>query len=130
MAIDAQRGIVFVPTGSAVPDFYGAGRIGDNLYANTLLALDAATGKLHLALPGRPPRHLGPRLPRRHLSSLTVRRNGKSIPAVAQTTKQGILYVFDRTNGKPVFPIQEYPALPSNVPGEVAAKTQPFPTGA
>jgi quinoprotein glucose dehydrogenase len=126
MAIDLERGIVFVPTGSAVPDFYGAGRIGDNLYANTLLALDAATGKLIWHFQGIHHDIWDRDFPSPPLL-LNVRRNGKIIPAVVQTTKQGILYVFDRTNGKPVFPIEERPALPSDVPGEVAAKTQPHP---
>ena len=126
MAVDPDRGIVYVPTGSAVPDFYGASRLGDNLYANTLLALDAATGKrlwhfqgVHHDLWDRdfpsPP------------TLVSVQRNGKQIPAVAQTTKQGYLYLFDRTTGKPLFPIEEraYPA--STTPGEVASRTQPYP---
>lgn len=126
MAIDSERGIVFVPTGSAVPDFYGAGRLGDNLYANTLLALDAATGRLLWHFQG-----IHHDLWDRDFPSapilVTVRRNGKSIPAVAQTTKQGVLYVFDRITGKPLFPIEERSAAPSNTPGEIAAKTQPHP---
>ena len=128
MAIDLERGIVYVPTGSAVPDFYGAGRLGDNLYANTLLALDAATGKLIWHFQGIHHDIWDRDFPSPPLL-LNVRRNGKTIPAVVQTTKQGILYVFDRTNGKPIFPIEERPALPSDVPGEVAAKTQPHPLG-
>jgi quinoprotein glucose dehydrogenase len=127
MAVDTEHGIVYVPTGSAVPDFYGAARLGDNLYADTLLALDAATGRrlwhfqgVHHDLWDRdfpaPP------------ILITVRRNGKSVPAVAQTTKQGVLYVFDRVTGKPLFPIEERPATPSDIPGEIAARTQPHPT--
>ncbi len=126
MTVDPERGIVFVPTGSAVPDFYGASRIGDNLYANTLLALDAATGKriwhfqgVHHDIWDRdfpaPP------------TLVSVKRNGKLIPAIAQTTKQGYLYLFDRTTGKPLFPIEERPYPASTVPGEVASKTQPYP---
>lgn len=126
MAIDLERGIVFVPTGSAVPDFYGAGRIGDNLYANTLLALNAATGKLLWHFQGVHHDIWDRDFPAPPIL-LNVRRDGKTIPAVAQTTKQGILFVFDRTNGKPLFPIEERPAQPSNIPGEVAAKTQPYP---
>jgi quinoprotein glucose dehydrogenase len=126
MAVDPDRGIVYVPTGSAVPDFYGATRLGDNLYANTLLALDAATGKrlwhfqgVHHDLWDRdfpsPP------------TLVSVQRNGKQIPAVAQTTKQGYLYLFDRTNGTPLFPIEDRPYPASTTPGEVASKTQPYP---
>ncbi len=126
MALDQELGIVYVPTGSAVPDFYGADRLGDNLYANSLLALDAATGKRlwHYQtthhdiwdrdLPAPP-------------VLLTVTRDGKQIDAVAQASKQGFLFVFDRVTGEPLFPIEERPVPPSNVPGEVAAKTQPFP---
>jgi quinoprotein glucose dehydrogenase len=127
MALDEQRGIVYVPTGSAVFDFYGADRVGDNLFADTLLALDAKTGKrlwhfqgVHHDIWDRdfpsPP------------ALVTVRHNGDCVDAVAQTTKQGYLYLFDRTNGKPLFPIEEqsYPA--SDVPGEVTSPTQPLPT--
>ncbi|MBS1821944.1 MAG: PQQ-binding-like beta-propeller repeat protein [Acidobacteria bacterium] len=128
MAVDLERGIVFVPTGSAVPDFYGAGRVGDNLYANTLLALDAATGKLIWHFQGIHHDIWDRDFPSPPLL-LNIRRKGKTIPAVVQSTKQGVLYVFDRTNGRPLFPIEERPALPSDVPGEVAAKTQPYPLG-
>jgi quinoprotein glucose dehydrogenase len=126
MALDPQRGIVYVPTGSAAFDFYGADRIGNDLFANCLLALNAETGKriwhfqgVHHDLWDRdfpsPP------------ALLTVKRDGKEIDAVAQTTKQGFVYLFDRTNGKPLFPIasRRYPA--STVPGEVAASEQPLP---
>lgn len=126
MSIDAKRGIVFVPTGSAVSDFYGYDRIGDDLFANTLLALDANTGKelwhfqdVHHDIWDRdfpsPP------------ALLTVMRDGKAVDAVAQTTKQGFVFVFDRATGKPLFPIEERPFPPSTVPGEVAAKSQPIP---
>ena len=127
MSVDAARGIVYVPTGSAVFDFYGGDRVGDDLFADTLLALDAATGKRIWSFQGvhhdiwdrdfpSPP------------ALLTVVRSGKHIDAIAQTTKQGWVYLFDRTNGKPLFPIEEkkYPA--STVPGEVASPTQPLPT--
>ncbi len=126
MAIDVGRGIVFVPTGSAVPDFYGAGRIGDNLYANSLLALDAATGKLIWYFQGVHHDIWDRDFPAAPIL-LDVKRDGKIIPAIAQTTKQGTIFVFDRTNGKSLFPIEERPALPSDLPGEVAAKTQPYP---
>lgn len=126
MALDEKRGIVYVPTGSAVNDFYGADRIGDDLYANTLLALDANTGKriwhfqgVHHDIWDRdfpsPP------------SLVTVRSHGKQVDAVAQTTKQGFLFLFDRTTGKPLFPIEEHPFPASTAPGEKASPTQPVP---
>jgi quinoprotein glucose dehydrogenase len=127
MALDPQRGIVYVPTGSAAFDFYGADRIGDDLFANCLLALNAQTGQriwhfqgVHHDLWDRdfpsPP------------ALLTVRRGGKEIDAVAQTTKQGFVYLFDRTNGQPLFPIESRKYPPSTVPGEVTAPEQPLPT--
>ena len=126
MALDPVRGIVYVPTGSAVFDFYGADRAGDDLFADTLLALDAKTGKrlwhfqgVHHDIWDRdfpsPP------------ALLSVRHNGRCVDAIAQTTKQGYLYVFDRSNGKPLFPIEERPYPVSEVPGEVTSPTQPFP---
>lgn len=126
MAIDTARGIVYVPTGSAVPDFYGAGRKGDNLYANTLLALDAATGKLIWHFQGVHHDIWDRDFPAPPIL-FDLQRDGKAIPAIAQTTKQGILFVFDRTNGKPLFPIEERPFPASDLPGEVASKTQPYP---
>ena len=111
MALDEQRGIVYVATGSAASDFYGANRVGDNLYANSLLALDAATGKrlwhfqlvrhdiLDRDLPSPP-------------NLVTVRHGGRTIQAVAQATKQGYVFLFDRANGKPLFPI-EYRKVPA-----------------
>jgi glucose dehydrogenase len=127
MTLDHARGIVYVPTGSAVDDFYGADRLGNDLYADTLLALDANTGKrlwhfqgVHHDIWDRdfpsPP------------SLVTVRSGGHDVDAVAQTTKQGYLYLFDRVTGKPLFPIEEHPYPPSTVPGEVASPTQPVPT--
>jgi quinoprotein glucose dehydrogenase len=127
MALDEARGIIYAPTGSAAADFYGANRLGDNLFANSLIALDANTGKrvwhfqfVHHDIWDRDP----PSPP----TLATVKRNGRSIDAVVQATKQGYVFVFDRTNGKPLFPI-EYKKFPaSNVPGEVAAESQPIPT--
>ena len=126
MALDQARGIVYVPTGSAAADFYGADRAGDNLYANCLLALDARTGRRiwHFQFV----RHdIWDRDPPSPPNLVRVRRNGRSIDAVVQTTKQGFVFVFDRTNGTPLFPIEyrRYPA--SDVPGEIAAETQPLP---
>lgn len=127
MALDEQRGIVYVPTGSGAADFYGGNRVGDNLFANTLLALNAETGQriwhyqtVHHDIWDRdlpaPP------------NLVTLRRNGQTIDAVVQTTKHGFVFVFDRTNGTPVFPIEERVFPASDVPGEAAAKTQPIPT--
>jgi quinoprotein glucose dehydrogenase len=127
MSLDEKRGILYVPTGSPVSDFYGADRVGNGLFGDTLLALDANTGKriwhfqgVHHDIWDRdfpaPP------------ALVTLRQNGKQVDALAQTTKQGYLYVFDRVTGKPLFPIEEraYPA--STVPGEQSSPTQPFPT--
>jgi quinoprotein glucose dehydrogenase len=127
MSIDVKRGIVFVPTGSAAMDFYGADRVGDDLFADCLLALNAETGEriwhfqeVHHDIWDRD-------LPAPPVL-LTVKQNGKDIEAVAQTSKQGFVYLFDRTTGQPLFPIEpkKYPA--STVPGEVAAAEQPLPT--
>ena len=127
MALDQARGIVYVPTGSAADDFYGGDRVGDNRFANCLLALDARTGRRiwHFQFV----RHdIWDRDPPSPPSLVRVRRNGRAIDAVVQTTKQGFVFVFDRTNGQPLFPIEyrRYPA--SDVPGEVTADTQPVPT--
>jgi len=127
MTLDAQRGIVYVPTGSAVFDFFGGDRLGNDLFANTLLALDAATGKrlwhfqgVHHDLWDRdfpaPP------------ALVTVTRDGKAVDAVAQTSKQGVVYVFNRVTGEPLFPIEEEPYPASDVAGEKTAATQPMPT--
>jgi quinoprotein glucose dehydrogenase len=126
MSLDPARGILYVPTGSAAFDFYGADRLGNDLFANCLIALDAATGKriwhfqeVHHDIWDRdfpsPP------------ALLTVKRDGKNIDAVAQTTKQGFVYLFDRATGAPLFPIQNQKYPPSDVPGEVAAAEQPLP---
>ena len=127
MALDARRGIVYVPTGSAAFDFYGADRLGDDLFADCLLALNAETGERLWHFQGV--RHdLWDRDFPSPPSLLAVKRDGKEIDAVAQTTKQGFVYLFDRTNGQPLFPIEyrKYPA--SNVPGEMVAAEQPLPT--
>ena len=126
MALDVQRGILYAPTGSAVMDFYGGDRVGNDLYANTILALDAATGKLLWHFQGvhhdlwdrdfpSPP------------ALFTVMHNGKRVEALAQTTKQGYLYLFNRLTGQSLYPIHEHPYPPSTVPGEVASPTQPLP---
>lgn len=126
MAVDAQRGLLFVPTGSASPDFWGGARVGQNLFANCLLALDARTGKLrwyyqfvHHDLWDRDP----PSPP----VLLTVRHNGKPIDVVAQVLKDGHVFVFNRDTGESLFPVEERPAPKSTMPGEVTWPTQPLP---
>jgi glucose dehydrogenase len=127
MAMDVERGIVYVPTGSAATDWYGADRAGDDLFANTLIALDANTGKRLWHFQGV--RHdIWDRDFPTPPSLVTVRVNGKDIPALAQPSKQGFLFLLNRVDGKPIFPI-EYRAVPATtVPGETTAKEQPFPT--
>lgn len=127
MALDEKRGIVYVPTGSATPDFYGGVRKGQNLFANSVIALDAATGKYiwHYQvvhhdlwdrdLPANP-------------NLVTVNHHGKKTDAVAQITKHGYVFLLDRTNGRPLFPIKEVPVPASDLPGEKAWPTQPIPT--
>ena len=126
MAVDVQRGIVYAPTGSAAFDFYGGDRLGNDLFADTLLALDANTGKRIWYFQGVHHDIWDRDFPSAR-SLVTVHHDGKLVDAIAQTTKQGFLYLFDRTTGKPLFPIEErsYPA--SNVPGEMASPTQPRP---
>ncbi|HWJ55080.1 MAG TPA: PQQ-binding-like beta-propeller repeat protein, partial [Vicinamibacterales bacterium] len=126
MALDERTGLVYVPTGSAASDFYGADRLGDNRFANCLLALDAATGKLRWSF--QFVRHdLWDRDPPSPPSLVTVSRDGRRIDAVAQATKQGYVFLFDRATGAPLFPItySAYPA--SSVPGESASAEQPLP---
>ena len=126
ITVDSERGLAFVPTGSATPDFYGAARLGDNLFANSLVALDARTGERvwHQQLV----RH---DLWDRDLPSppnlIELERAGRLVPAVAQTTKTGDTFVFHRETGEPLFPLREEPVVPSRVAGEVAAKSQPVP---
>jgi quinoprotein glucose dehydrogenase len=127
MTLDAKRGILYVPTGSAAFDFYGADRLGDDLFANCLLALNAQTGERiwHFQAVKHD-------LWDRDFPSppvlLTVNHEGKQIDAVAQTSKQGFVFLFDRTNGSPLFPLasRTYPA--SDMPGEVTAAQQTLPT--
>jgi len=127
MSVDDQRGILYVPTGSATYDFYGADRLGQNLFANCLLALDARTGKrlwhfqtVHHDLWDYD-NVSAPQL-------VTVRHNGQRVDAVALAGKTGFLYVFDRVTGAPLWPIEERAVPKSDVPGEQASPTQPFPT--
>ena len=127
MSVDDERGIVYVPTGSATYDFYGADRHGTNLFANCLLALDARTGKRlwHFQTVHHDLWDLdnvsAPQL-------VTVDHDGRRIDAVAHAGKTGFLYVFNRVTGEPLWPIEEGPVPKSDVPGEQAWPTQPFPT--
>jgi quinoprotein glucose dehydrogenase len=126
MTVDVKRGIVYVPTGSAAMDFYGANRVGDDLFANCLIALNAETGERIWHFQGV--RHdIWDRDFPAPPVLLTVKRDGKDVDAVAQTTKQGFVYLFDRLNGKPLFPIEYRKYSASDVAGEVAAGEQPLP---
>jgi quinoprotein glucose dehydrogenase len=127
IAADPARDLVFVPTSSAAPDYYGALRPGDNRYANSIVALRASTGRVvwhfqtvHHDLwdydNASPP------------ALVTVSRDGKSIPAVAQATKTGMLFILHRETGEPVFPVEERAVPASSIAGEQAARTQPFTT--
>ena len=122
MTLDERRGVVYVPTGSAAADFFGADRLGDNLYANCLLALDASTGKLHWHYQFVKHDLLDRDLPSAPTLA-TVRVRGKRVDALIQTTKQGFLFVLDRDTGKPVFPVEEVPAPLSDMPGEASSPT-------
>ena len=128
MTLDEERGILFAPTGSATPDFVGAVRLGDNLYANCLVALDARTGELkwHYQVV----RHdLWDRDNPAPPTLIEFERDGRTIDAVALTTKSGHLYVFDRETGESMLPIVEVDTdLPSSMPGEVPAPKQPLST--
>jgi quinoprotein glucose dehydrogenase len=127
LAGDPQRGLVFIPTGSAAPDYYGALRLGDNRYANSIVALRVSTGKLVWAFQtvhhdlwdydnASPP------------LLTTVTSRGKQRDVVLQATKSGMLFVLDRQTGEPVFPIEERPVPTSDIPGEQSSPTQPFTT--
>lgn len=126
LASDPQRDLVFIPTGSAAPDFYGGERPGSNIFANSVVALRAGTGELvwHFQVVhhdlwdydvGSQP------------ALITVRRDGEEIPAVAQATKMGHIFVLHRETGVPLFPVEERPVPASTVSGEQAWPTQPFP---
>ena len=127
MALDTKTGTLFVPLGSASPDFYGANRKGENLFADCLLALNAEDGtyKWHFQMVHH---DLWDRDPPAPPNLITVTKNGKRIDAVAQVTKQGDVYVFDRETGESLFPVNEVAALPSKLPGEQTWPTQPVPS--
>jgi quinoprotein glucose dehydrogenase len=126
MTVDTARGIVYVPTGSAAFDFYGADRIGDDLFANCLIALNAETGERLWHFQGVKHDMWDRDFPAPPVL-VTVDRDGKKVDAVAQTSKQGFVFLFDRMNGKPLFPLEcrKYP--PSDVSGEIAAQQQCLP---
>jgi quinoprotein glucose dehydrogenase len=127
MTIDAQRGIAYIPLGSPTYDFYGADRIGANLFGASIVALDARTGKrrwhfqmVHHDLWDLDP-SAAPQL-------TTIRHNGRNRDVVTVTNKTGWLYVFDRVTGDPIWPIEERPVPKSEMPGEESWPTQPHPT--
>ena len=124
LSVDKDKGVVFVPTGSPTPDFDGSQRHGANLFGNSIIALNATTGEriwhyqaVHHDIWDR------------DLSSaptlVNLTKNGQAIPALVQASKQGVLYLLDRSTGKPIFPIEEVPVPASDVPGELAYPTQP-----
>jgi quinoprotein glucose dehydrogenase len=127
MSVDVDRGMVFLPFGSPAYDFYGGDRKGRNLFGNSLVALDACTGAQlwHYQLV----RHdiWDYDLPAQPVLA-TIQREGRSQDVVVQVTKTGLVFVFDRERGTPIFPIEDRPAPPSDVAGEAAWPTQPFPT--
>src|SRR5215469_6358729 len=127
MSVDIDRDLVFLPIGSPSYDFYGADRKGQDLFGNSLVALQASTGGLvwyfqivhhdlwDYDMPAQP-------------ALIIVHRNGESVPAVAQVTKMGFVFIFDRVTGRPLFPVEERRVPESNVPDEAAWPTQPFPS--
>ena len=127
LTVDEGRGIVYIPFGTARFDFYGGNRIGNNLFGNSIVALDARTGKrlwhfqaVHHDLWD----YDFPQAPK----LMTVRHDGRNVDIIAQASKQGYVYVLDRVTGKPIWPIEEKPVPQSDVPGEVTSPTQPIPT--
>ena len=126
MSTDLERDLIFVPPGSASPDYYGGLRPGDNKWANSVVALRAKTGEVAW----------GFQLVHHDLWDFdtaspplltTLQHEGKTVPVVIQGNKSGLLYVLNRDTGKPVFPVEERAVPPSDIPGEVASPTQPFP---
>lgn len=126
LSADPERGLVFVPTGSASPDFYGGERKGENRWANSVVALRAKDGSLVWGFQGVHHDLWDYDMPAQP-TLVTVKREGREIPALVQATKMGHLFVLDRTTGEPLFPVEERPVPASDVPGEEASPTQPFP---
>jgi quinoprotein glucose dehydrogenase len=126
LTLDEKRGLVFVSTGSAAFDFYGANRIGDDLFANCVIGLKAETGERvwHFQIVKHDVWDRDPPAPP---ALVTVKRNGRSLDAVAQITKSGWVFVFDRDTGEPLFPVRYRKVPPSDVDGEKLAETQPLP---
>ncbi|MFO1449457.1 MAG: PQQ-binding-like beta-propeller repeat protein [Opitutaceae bacterium] len=126
MTVDEERGLLFCPVGSAAFDFWGGDRHGDNLYSNCLVALEAATGRRvwHFQFVKHDVWDRDPPAPP---TLLTVRRDGKEVPAVAQVTKSGHVFVFHRETGQPLFPLEEIPVPSSDLAGELTATTQVLP---
>jgi quinoprotein glucose dehydrogenase len=127
LSADPERDLVFVPTGSAAPDFYGGERPGDNRFANSVVALRASTGEVvwHFQVVHH---DLWDYDVAAQPSLADVPRDGGSVPAVVVATKMGLVYVLNRETGEPLFPVEERPVPVSDVPGERASPTQPFPT--
>lgn len=126
ISVDAKRDLVFIPTTCPSPDYYGGERLGQNLYANSIVALKASTGKLvwyyqvvhhdiwDYDIAAQP-------------MLIEIKKDGKNIPAVAVGTKMGFIFILDRETGKPLFPVEERPVPQTDIPGEETSKTQPFP---
>jgi len=127
ISTDAKLGLVFVPTSSPSPDFYGGERKGDNRYANSVVALRAATGAVVWSF-----QVVHHDLWDYDVASqpmlINLKRNGRDVPAVAVGTKMGMIFILDRRNGKPIFPVEERPVPQTTVKGEQTSATQPFPT--
>ena len=128
MSADYERGIVYIPTNPPTIDYFGGFRPGANLYGTSVIALDVKTGKRvwHFQTVHNDQWNYDlPNVP--ILADLNV--NGKPVPAVIQTTKQGFIFTFNRATGEPVWPIEERPVPQTQVPGNWTSPTQPFPTG-
>jgi quinoprotein glucose dehydrogenase len=127
ISADAELGLVFVPTSSPSPDFYGGQRKGDNRYANSVVALRAANGEVawHFQVVHH---DLWDYDVAAQPMLIDLKRNGRDVPAVVVGTKMGMLFVLDRRNGKPIFPVEERPVPQTDVPGEQTSATQPFPS--
>lgn len=126
LSADTARGLVFIPTGSAAPDFYGGERPGDNRYANSVVALEAATGRMrwHFQVVHH---DLWDYDVASQPTLVDIDRGGRRVPAIVVATKMGYIFILDRTTGKPLFPVEERAVPASTVPGERAWPTQPYP---